>query len=65
MLDTTPLSNWRLMVDLINQEAHWEAATLASANETAKTVVLNPVRTYALDKPEDLVQIDKAQTSIK
>eukprot|EP00957_Ditylum_brightwellii_P188749 14367385-Ditylum_brightwellii.AAC.1 len=31
----------------------------------AKTIVLNLVRTCTLDKPEVLVQIDKAQTLIK
>eukprot|EP00957_Ditylum_brightwellii_P139601 10639705-Ditylum_brightwellii.AAC.1 len=30
-----------------------------------KTIILNPVRTYAPGKPEDLVQIDKAQSLIK
>eukprot|EP00957_Ditylum_brightwellii_P158713 12079851-Ditylum_brightwellii.AAC.1 len=108
MSDTTSLSNWRLMVDLIDQvgialvtlndqmqanmiaqsiglshahfhqerqkrwifhclskEAHQAAAMLASANETAKIIVLNPVRTYAPGKPEDLVQIDKVQILIR
>eukprot|EP00957_Ditylum_brightwellii_P187391 14271800-Ditylum_brightwellii.AAC.1 len=31
----------------------------------AKAIVINLVRTYALGKPEDLVQIDKVQSSIR
>eukprot|EP00957_Ditylum_brightwellii_P141307 10766253-Ditylum_brightwellii.AAC.1 len=108
MSDTTPLTNWRPMIDLIDQvgvvlvslndqmqtnvtaqsigllhtrfrqerqkrwilhclskEAHQAAVALDSANETAKTIVLNLVRSYMPGKPEDLVQIDKAQSSIR
>eukprot|EP00957_Ditylum_brightwellii_P058444 4431659-Ditylum_brightwellii.AAC.1 len=97
MSDTTPPSNWRPMVDLIDQvgvalvslndqiqtnviaqsigllharfrqerqkrwilhclskEPHRAAVALDSANETAKAIILNPVRSYTPSKPEDL-----------
>ena len=55
----------RWILHCLSKEAHRAAVALDSANETAKTIVLNPVRSYAPGEPEDLVQIDKAQISIR
>eukprot|EP00957_Ditylum_brightwellii_P067604 5131707-Ditylum_brightwellii.AAC.1 len=55
----------RWIIHCLSKEAHWAAIALASANKTAKTIVLNLVKIYVTGKPEDLVQIDKAQSSIK
>eukprot|EP00957_Ditylum_brightwellii_P096261 7332089-Ditylum_brightwellii.AAC.1 len=41
----------------LSKEAHRAAVALDSVNKTAKMIVLNPVRSYAPGKPEDLVQI--------
>eukprot|EP00957_Ditylum_brightwellii_P038754 2929300-Ditylum_brightwellii.AAC.1 len=78
-----PPSNWRPIVDLINQvgillerqkswilhcfsrETHWVDVALASANKMTKNIILNPTKSYAMDKLENLVQIDRAQTSIR
>eukprot|EP00957_Ditylum_brightwellii_P080831 6148566-Ditylum_brightwellii.AAC.2 len=55
----------RWILHCLSKEAHRAAITLASASETAKTVVLNLVKTCASAEPEGLVQIDKAQSLIK
>eukprot|EP00957_Ditylum_brightwellii_P187822 14300878-Ditylum_brightwellii.AAC.1 len=55
----------RWILHCLSKEARRAAIALDSANETAKTIVLNPVRSYALGKPEHLVQINKAQTLIR
>eukprot|EP00957_Ditylum_brightwellii_P010065 759751-Ditylum_brightwellii.AAC.1 len=44
----------RWILHCLSKKAHWAAVLLASANKTAKTIMLNPVRTYAPGKPEDL-----------
>eukprot|EP00957_Ditylum_brightwellii_P183921 14009525-Ditylum_brightwellii.AAC.1 len=55
----------RWIFHCLSKEAHRAAVVLDSGNETDKTIVLNPVRSYAPGNLEDLVQIDKAQSLIR
>eukprot|EP00957_Ditylum_brightwellii_P016571 1245550-Ditylum_brightwellii.AAC.1 len=44
----------RWILHCFSKEAQRAAVALDSANETAMTIILNPVRSYMLGKPEDL-----------
>eukprot|EP00957_Ditylum_brightwellii_P067398 5116405-Ditylum_brightwellii.AAC.1 len=55
----------RWILHCLSKVSHWAAIALASANKMAKTIVLNPTRSYAMDNPGDLVQINNAQTLIR
>eukprot|EP00957_Ditylum_brightwellii_P184404 14045847-Ditylum_brightwellii.AAC.1 len=44
----------RWILHCLSKEAHEAVVALDSANKMAKTIVLNPVRSYAPGKPEDL-----------
>eukprot|EP00957_Ditylum_brightwellii_P095219 7252077-Ditylum_brightwellii.AAC.1 len=55
----------RWILHCLSKEAHRAAVVLESANKMAKTIALNLVRSYASGEPEDLVQNDKTQSSIR
>eukprot|EP00957_Ditylum_brightwellii_P139658 10643714-Ditylum_brightwellii.AAC.1 len=55
----------RWILHCLSREAHWAVIMLTSTNETAKIIVLNLTHSYAMDKPNNLVQIHKAHTLIK
>eukprot|EP00957_Ditylum_brightwellii_P188945 14383372-Ditylum_brightwellii.AAC.3 len=55
----------RWILHCISKKAHQAAVALASANKMANTFILNPTRSYAGDKLEDLSQIDKAWSLIR
>eukprot|EP00957_Ditylum_brightwellii_P012891 974357-Ditylum_brightwellii.AAC.1 len=41
------------------------AVLLSTTNKMAKTIVLNPTRMNSQDKPDNLVQFNKAQLQIR